>query len=32
LTEMAATSPRPRMSWPLVSFGFGVSGFEFIQL
>src|SRR2546425_10010419 len=30
LTEMAAIKPRPRISWPLVSFEFGVSSFEFI--
>src|SRR5438874_7077847 len=29
LTEIAATKPRPRMSWPLVSFEFGVSSFAF---
>src|ERR1051325_11085324 len=31
LTEIAATKPRPRMSWPFVSFEFGVSSFTFIK-
>src|SRR5438552_914352 len=32
LTAIAAIKPRPRTSWPFVSFEFGVSGFEFILL
>src|SRR6266545_4732625 len=31
LTEIAATKPRPRINWPLVSFEFGVSSFAFIS-
>src|SRR5581483_9297552 len=29
LTEIAAINPKPRTSWPVVSFEFGVSSFEF---